>query len=408
VENTNQAWPAAEMERVMKVQEVIMKTMAGKLKWFEAAEILGVTPRTMRRWRERLEEHGYDGLYDYRKRRPSPKRMPVATLEKVLELYQEKYFDFNIRHFHEKLVEEEGVEISYTWVRLSLQAAGLVKKQKRRGQHRKRRPRRSLPGMLLHIDASTHGWFSDERSPDLITVLDDATSEIYYTQLVAEESTRTVMAALQEVVERKGIFCALYSDRASHFFVTPTAGEKVDPHRLTQVGRALKELGVKMIPAYSPQARGRSERNFRTWQGRLPQELRLRGITTVEQANQFLRDEHIAEFNERFAVAAEQKGSAFVRTRRRDLESVFSIQQERTVNPDNTVVWQNRVLQIEKTRWRNTLAGCSVVVHELLDSTVVIRYGPHEVARFSAEDLPTPRPRQRKPPRPSASHRRAA
>jgi hypothetical protein len=214
------------------------------------------------------------------------------------------------------------------------------------------------------------------------------------------------MAALREVVERKGIFCSLYSDRASHFFVTQKAGEKVDPYRLTQVGRALKELGVKMIPAYSPQARGRGERSFRTWQGRLPQELRLRGITTVEETNKFLRDEYIAEFNERFAVEAEQNGSAFVRTRRRDLDWIFSVQQERTVNPDNTVAWNNHVLQIEKTRWRNTLAGCSVVVHELLDSTVVIRYGPHEVARFPAEELPAPRPKKRKPPRPSASHRR--
>ena len=392
----------------MKVQEVILKAMAGKLKWFEAAEVLGVTDRTMRRWRERMEEHGYGGLYDYRKRQPSPKRLPVATLEKVLGLYQEKYFDFNIRHFHEKLVEVEDVEISYTWVRLALQAAGLVKKQKRRGAHRKRRPRRSLPGMLLHMDGSTHGWFQDERRHDLITVLDDATSEIYYAQLVEEESTRTVMAALWEVVKQKGIFCALYSDRGSHFFVTPKAGEKVDQHRLTQVGRALKELGIKMIPAYSPQARGREERSFRTWQGRLPQELRLRGIGTVEETNEFLRREYIAEFNRRFAVAAEQKGNAFLRSRRRDLMWIFSIQQERTVNRDNTVVWDNRVFQIEKTRWRNTLAGCTVVVHELLDGTVAIRYGPHEVGRYSAEELPTPRPRRRQPPRPSASHRRAA
>lgn len=392
----------------MKVQEVIMKAMAGKLKWFEAAEILGVTDRTMRRWRERMEEHGYDGLYDYRKRGPSPKRLPVATLEKVLQLYQEKYSDFNIRHFHEKLTELEGVEISYTWVRLALQAAGLVKKQKRRGTHRKRRPRRSLPGMLLHMDGSTHGWFQDERRYDLITVLDDATSEIYYAQLVEEESTRTVMAALREVVEQKGIFCALYSDRASHFFVTPKAGEKVDPHRLTQVGRALKELSIKMIPAYSPQARGREERSFRTWQGRLPQELRLRGLTAVAAANEFLRREYIAEFNRRFTVAAAQKGGAFLRSGRRDLEWIFSIQQERKVNRDNTVVWENRVFQIHKTRWRNTLAGCTVMVHELLDGTVAIRFGPHEVARYPATGLPTPRSPRHQPPRPSRSHRRVA
>lgn len=392
----------------MKVQEVILKAMAGKLKWWEAAEIVGVTDRTMRRWRERLAEHGYSGLYDYRRKRPSPKRVPVETLEKVLRLYQEKYFDFNVRHFHEKLVEVEGIDLSYTWVRLALQGAGLVKKQQRRGTHRKRRPRRALPGMLLHMDGSSHRWFQDERQEDLITVLDDATSEIYYARLVEEESTRTVLAALREVVEQRGVFCALYSDRASHFFVTPKAGEAVDPHRLTQVGRALRELGIKMIPAYSPQARGREERSFRTWQGRLPQELRLRGIRTREAANEFLRTEYVAEFNRRFAVPAAEKGSAFLRCRHRDLEGTFSIQHERTVNRDNTVVIGNRVLQIHKSRWRNTLAGCSVQVQELLDGSVVVRYGPHEVARYPATELPVQRPKRRGKPRPGASHRRAA
>ena len=207
----------------MKVQEVILKAIAGKLKWWEAAEILGVTDRTMRRWRYRYEKHGYGGLYDYRKKQPSPKRMPVETLEKVLHLYRERYFDFNVRHFHEKLEEEHGIQISYTWVKLALQGAGLVKKRSRRGTHRRRRPRRSLPGMLLHIDASKHAWVQDGRHYDLITILDDATSEIYYAQLVEEEGTRTLMPAVRQVVEQQGIFCALYSDRASHFFVTPKA-----------------------------------------------------------------------------------------------------------------------------------------------------------------------------------------
>src|SRR5438445_5300182 len=209
------------MERMMKVQEVILKAMAGSLKWWEAAEIIGVTDRTMRRWRERYQEGGYDGLYDRRKRRPSPKRVPLKTAEKVLQLYREKYFDFNVRHFHEKLAEEHGVQISYTWLKMALQGAGLVNKQRRRGTHRRRRPRRPLPGMLLHIDASKHAWFQDGRHWDLI-----------------------------------------------------------------------QELGIKMIPAYSPQARGRMERSYRTWQGRLPQELRLRKITTVEEANGFLRQEY--------------------------------------------------------------------------------------------------------------------
>jgi transposase len=396
------------MERMMKVQEVILRAMAGKLKWWEAAEILGVTDRTMRRWRQRYEQHGYDGLYDYRKGQPSPKRIPVETLEEVLALYGERYFDFNMRHFHEKLSEEHGIELSYTWVKLALQGAGLVKQRSRRGTHRRRRPRRSLPGMLLHIDASKHAWFQDGRYYDLITILDDATSEIYYAQLVVEEGTRTLMPALREVVEKRGVFCALYSDRASHFFVTPKAGGKVDPHRVTQLGRALQELGIQMIPAYSPQARGRMERSYRTWQGRFPQELRLREIASLEAANRFLREEYVGEFNRRFAVAAAGKGTAFVRTRRKDLDWVFAIQHERTVNHDNTIALENRTLQIEKTRWRDTLAGCTVTVYEFLEGSVAVRYGPHEVARYAAGQLPAATVRKPRSARPLGHKRRAA
>jgi transposase len=393
---------------MMKVQEVILKAMAGSLKWWEAAEIIGVSDRTMRRWRERYQEGGYDGLYDRRKRRPSPKRIAMKTAEKVLQLYREKYFDFNVRHFHEKLAEEHGVQISYTWVKMALQGAGLVNKQRRRRTHRRRRPRRPLPGMLLHIDASKHAWFGDGRYYDLITILDDATSEIYYAQLVEEEGTRTLMPAVREVIEQQGIFCALYSDRASHFFVTPRAGGKVDENQVTQLGRALKELGIKMIPAYSPQARGRMERSYRTWQGRLPQELRLRKMTTLVEANGFLRQHYQAEFNRRFAVTAAGKGSAFVRTRRKDLDWVFSIQHERTVNQDNTIALDNRILQIEKTRWRNTLSGCKVTVYELLNGKIVVRFGPHEVARFEPGNLPAKQSKVRKTAQPLGHNRRAA
>jgi transposase len=400
--------PSAEMERMMKVQEVILKAMAGSLKWWEAAEIIGVTDRTMRRWRERYQEGGYDGLYDRRKRRPSPKRVPLKTVEAVLQLYREKYFDFNVRHFHEKLTEEHGIKISYTWVKAALQEAGLVKKQRRRGTHRRRRPRRPLPGMLLHIDASKHAWFGDGRYYDLITIMDDATSEIYYAQLVDEEGTRTLMPAVREVIEHQGVFCALYSDRAGHFFVTPKAGGKVDEGQVTQFGRALKELRIKMIPAYSPQARGRMERSYRTWQGRLPQELRSRKVTTLEAANQFLRQQYQAEFNRRFSIVAAGKGSAFVKTRRKDLDWVFSIQHERTVNPDNTIALDNRILQIEKTRWRNTLSGCKVTIYELLNGKVVVRFGPHEVARFEVGTLPPAQPKVRKSAQPLGHNRKAA
>jgi transposase len=387
--------PEAVVERAMKVQEVILRAMAKRMTWWQAAEVIGISDRQMRRWRRRWEKFGYDGLLDRRRGRPSSRRVPLELAERVLALYREKYFDFNVRHFHEKLREHHGIALSYSWVKLALQGAGLVGKRSRRGVHRRRRPRRPLPGMLLHLDGSSHAWLGDGRRYDLLVVLDDASSEIYYAPLVEEESTRTVLAALRAVVEKKGVFCALYSDRASHFFETPKAGAKIDPHRLTQVGRALHELGIRMIPAYWPQARGRSERNFGTWQGRLPQELRLRGITTVEEANRYLRQEYIAEFNRRFAVRAAQPGSAFLPLQGQDLERIFALQHERVVNRDNTVEIAHRVLQIEKRPWRNTLAGCQVIVYEHPDGMLSVGYGPHLVGRFDAEGIPLAQPTRR-------------
>ena len=378
-------YSATEMERMMKVQDVLLKAMAKKISWLAAAEIIGVTPRTMRRWRERLEEHGYSGLADRRKGKASFRRVPLKTAEQVLKLYQEKYYDLNVRHFREKLRDEHGIDLSYTWIYQALLGAGLVQKRRKRAPHRRRRERRPLPGMLLHIDGSKHQWFNDDRWYDLIVILDDATSEIYYAQLVEEESTRTVMAGLREVIDTRGLFCALYSDRGSHFFVTVKEGERVDKHRLTQVGRAMKELGIQMIAAYSPQARGRSERSFGTWQGRLPQELRLAGIATLEEANRFLRERYIQEFNAKFSVPAAEKGTAFRRPSRTDLNWVFTVQTERVVAKDNTVAIGSRHWQIEKARFRHTLAGSTVTIHEHLDGTVSIRYGPHVVGRYTKE-----------------------
>lgn len=373
--------PARETERMMKLQDVILKAMAKKLTWIEAAEIAGMSVRNMQRKRQEYIEYGYTGLTDRRRGKTSYHRVAMATAERVLALYRDKYPDFNVRHFHEKLKEAEGIQLSYSWVKQALQGAGLVARRRKRGPHRRRRPRRPMPGMLLHIDGSKHRWFQDDRYYDLLVILDDATSRIYYAQLVEEESTRTVMTALREVIEREGLFCTLYSDRASHFFVTPKAGEPVDKSRLTQVGRALKELGVQMIPAYSPQARGRSERSFGTWQSRLPQELRLAAITTLEGANRFLREHYIAEFNQKFTVKAAERGTAFRRCGRSDLDWIFSIQTERVVAKDNTVAIRDQWWQLDKTRWRHTLAGQTVTIHQHLDATVSIRYGPHVVSR---------------------------
>jgi transposase len=381
-------YPGAARERAMKVEEVILRVVNKQSTFWQAARILGISPRHLHRVIARYRHSGFDGLLDGRKGRPSRKRMPWAVVEQVLSLYREKYFDFSVRHFHEKLREEHGVLYSYTCIKRLLQGAGLVVKARKRGLHRRQRERRPMAGMLLHIDASRHRWLGGEQWQDLLVVLDDATSEIYYAQLVEEESTTTVLAALREVVEQFGIFCALYSDRASHFWLTPKAGEIVDRQRLTQVGRAMRELRIEMIPAYSPQARGRSERNFGTWQGRLPQELRLRGITTPLEANRFLREHYIAELNRKFSVPAAQAGSAFLPASGIDLARIFSVQQERVVNQDNTVQVAKHILQIEKSKWRSTLAKCRVLVCEYLDGTWSVFYGPHLVGRYAADSSP--------------------
>lgn len=375
------AYPASARERAMKAEEVILRVVSKQLTFWQAASILRISPRHLRRIFRRYEQFGFDGLYDRRRSRPSARRVPLEEVERTLRLYQEKYFDFSVRHFYEKLREEHGMAYSYSWVKQLLQTAGLVKRAPQRGVHRRRRERRPMIGMMLHIDGSTHQWLAGRRD-DLIVVLDDASSEIYYAQLVEQESTATVMAALREVVEQRGIFCSLYSDRASHFWLTPKEGEAVDRQRMTQVGRALRELGIEMIPAYSPQARGRSERNFGTWQRRLPQELRLRGIRTREEANRFLRQSYIAEFNAKFAVRAAQPESAFAPVNGQDLHRIFSAQHERVVNRDNTISFGNQVIQIERVHWRGTLAGCRVQVCEHLDGSLGVFYGPHVLARI--------------------------
>ena len=393
-----QGYPAAARERAMKVEEVILRLLSKQLTFWQAAQILRYTPRHLRRvlWRYRCR--GFDGLLDQRRSRPSPRRMPWAVAEQVLSLYREKYFDFSVRHFHEKLREDHGILYGYTCIKRLLQGAGLVARAPKRGVHRRKRERRPMTGMLLHIDASTHHWLNQDQWHDLIMVLDDASSETYYAQVVEQESTLTVLAALREVVETRGMFCAVYSDRGSHFWLTPKEGEPVDRQRLTQVGRAMRDLGIEMIPAYSPQARGRSERAFRTLQGRLPQELRLRGITTLEEANRFLREHYIGELNRKFSVPPAQPETAFVPASGKDLQRIFSVQQERVVNSDNTVQVANRILQIEKSKWRGTLAKCRVLVCTHLDGRCSVYYGPHLVGRYPAtsecspEDLSATKP----------------
>jgi transposase len=377
-------YPARALERAMKVKEVITRALSGEINWMQAAEILGITDRHLRRWRNKWEKYGYEDLFDRRMKRPSPKRVAFSELEKVLRLYREKYFDLNVKHFVEKLHEEHRMRFSYTWVKSALQTAGLVQRYRKRGQHRKKRPRRPLPGMLLHVDGSKHRWIPGLNAyQDLIVVFDDATSEMYYARLVEEESTETVMAGLRQVIADRGVFCALYSDRGSHFVYTPQAGKVPDRHVKTQIGRALEQMGIELIAANSPEARGRCERLFGTWQGRLPQEIRLRKISTVEAANAYLPEWITTEHNRKFAITAQEPGTAFVPYGGTELDKIWSHQQERIVGNDNTVTYGKLSLQVPQQTFRFSLARCRVLVCRHLDTTISLHYGPHVLGHYN-------------------------
>ena len=381
-------YPKPALERAMKVQEVILRAISGQILWMEAAEILGITDRQMRRWKQRYEEYGYDGLYDRRKKIPSPRRVPLDKAEKILKLYREEYFDFNISHFYDKLRSEHNIRISYNWVRLALQGAGLIEKRARHDKHRKRRPRRPLVGMMLHMDGSPHDWLGKGTICDLIHAYDDANNRLYDIELVREEDSLSCMRILKTVVGKYGIFCSLYTDRASHFYFTKKAGEEVSKDRLTQIGRALQELGIHPIPSYSAQARGRSERLNRTLQGRIPQELRLRGIKTINEANKHLKTEYIKEHNRRFVRKPEEKESAFIAVPRTvDLDKIFCFKHERTVDNDNTISFKNRILQIGPSELRVSFAKCKVMVCEHLDGAISVDYGPHTLGYYMPKGL---------------------
>ena len=376
----------------MKFEEIYERAAKRQLSQSEAAEILGMSERTFRRWRGRFEADGAEGLYDRCLGKVSGRQVPVDTVMEVLDLFDTRYSDFTSKHFFDKLVSEHGFTRSYNWVRLTLQARGRVRKAPRRGAHRRKRPRRLLSGMMLHQDGSSHQWVVGQWWDMIVTIanhlawakMDDATSEIYSAFFVDEEGTMSTFEALSEVIEVKGLFCALYADRAGHYWYTPEAGGKVDRDNPTQVGRALIQLGIELIPAYSPEARGRSERMFGTLQKRLPQELRLAGITTMIEANRFLRKTFLPDHNRRFAITPEEPGSAFVPFAG-SLDDILCIQEERTVGNDNTVRYKRLTLQIPEDRHRHHYVKAKVRVHEYPDGHLAIFHGPRRLAVYNAD-----------------------
>ena len=367
----------------MKFESVLDRWERRQLSQAEAAEVLGMSERTFRRWRDRHDDEGLEGLYDRRLGKASAKRVPVDEIERVLTLYRSRYSGFTVKHFHEHLVKDHDFRWGYTWTKTVLHRARLVRKAPRRGAHRRKRPRRPMTGMMLHQDGSRHDWLPGlGRQIDLIVTMDDATSDIYSGFLVDEEGTTSTFQGLIDVVAEHGLPCALYSDRASHYFHTPEAGGKVDKEKLTQVGRALAQLGIEHIPAYSPEARGRSERMFGTLQDRLVKELGLAGITSIEAANRFITEVYLPEHNARFAVAPEQPVSAFVADRAGAWRDILCIHEERTVSNDNTVRYHGLSLQIPPSPVRHHFVKARVRVHEYPDGHLAVFLGPRCLARY--------------------------
>jgi transposase len=367
----------------MRFEEVYGGWRNRRLTQEEAAMILGVTDRTFRRYIDRYEESGLEGLADKRLNQVSHRRAPVDEIMALLDLYRNHHFGWNVRHFHDWYCQQGGTR-SYTWVKNQLQEARVIPKTKRKGVHRKRREASALPGMMIHQDGSTHEWVPGQKW-DLISTMDDATNEHYSLFFCAEEGTVSSFQGVKDVITKRGLFCSFYSDRGSHYWHTSEAGGKVDKNKPTQFGRAMAHLGITMIAAYSPEARGRSERAFATHQERLPKELALMGITTMAEANRYLLETYLPAFNRKFAHPAREEGSAFISYIGPALDDILCDQFDRTVQHDNCVRFENLILQIPKDEYRCNYIKANVKIHHYLDGTLALFHGPRKLANYDCK-----------------------
>jgi hypothetical protein len=367
---------------MLKFRDVLSRWERRELSMMEAGELLGMSERQFRRYRDRFEEEGEAGLIDRRLGKPSEKRIGAVEIDRMLELYRTVYRGWNVKHFHEHGVRDHKFNWGYTWTKTQLHAAGLVERAKRRGAHRRKRERKPCEGMMLHQDGSQHVWLAEQPPLDLIVTMDDATSTIYSAFLVEEEGTASTFCGLLETFEAHGLPCALYTDRGSHYFYTDKAGETVDKGRLTQVGRALDRLGVEHIPAYSPEARGRSERMFGTLQDRLVKELAHAGLQDIETANRWIREVYLPRHNARFAKPAALPETAFVAVDPALLRETLCVEEERVVGRDNTVTYRSLKLQLPESRMRAHYVKARVKVREYPDGSLAVLHGPRCLCRY--------------------------
>ena len=369
--------------RRMKFEEVYELRNESRITIEEAARMLCMSERNLRRHIERYEEEGLDGLNDKRLAHAAHNAAPVDEVFRLTELYNSRYRGCNASHFYDKYKQYHDGKRSYNWVKLTLQKQGVVSKSKKKGAHHRKRPRQPMPGMMIHQDASTHQWIEGVYW-DLVVTMDDATNEIYSAFFVDQEGTWSSFLGVKEVIETKGLFSSFYTDRGSHYWITDKAGKKVNKTNLTQFGRAMKQLGIEMIAAYSPEARGRSERMFGTLQGRLPLELKSAGITTMDDANRFLKHVFLPEFNQRFCVKSQIARSAFIPWKPGNIElnDILCIQDQRIVDNDNTISYKGKTLQISKDEIRYSYRKTKVKVHEYLDGRMAIFHGPRKLVEF--------------------------
>jgi len=372
--------------RKMRFEQAWEGCSEGRLSQFEAAQLLGMSERNFRRYCRRFEEDGLDGLIDRRLGQVSHRRAPVDEVMAMSERYRSRYQGWNVKHFHAWYRREGGTR-SYSWVKSRLQEGGLVVKAPGRGKHRKRRERAAWPGMLLHQDGSTHQWVPGCQW-DLIVTMDDATNEHYSMFFVEQEGTASSFQGIRDVIAARGLFCSLYTDRGSHYWNTPEAGGKVDKVNLTQVGRAMKQLGIEMIPAYSPEARGRSERMFATHQERLVKELALFGITDMDTANRYLREQYLPAFNAEFMQPAMEEGTSFVPCIASQIEDILCEHFDRVVGKDNCVSFERLKLQIPQDRVRMHYVKVKVRVLRYPEGDLAVFHGPRLLARFAADGQP--------------------
>ena len=365
----------------MRFTEIYDAWVHKRLNQEEAAQILGVSDRTFRRYLSNYKDQGIDGLLDQRMNQISWRRAPVDEVIALTTLYESRYLGWNAKHFFSFYKKKHSGKRSYTWVKKKLQNQGFISISCKRGVHRKKRERAPLEGMMLHQDGSDHEWVPNIRW-DLISTMDDATSNHYSMFFVEEEGTWSSFQGIKEVIQEKGLCCSLYTDRGAHYWTTPKAGGEVDKQQLTQFGRAMHQLGIEMIPAYSPEARGRSERAFKTHQGRLPQELALHGITTMDAANEYLKNVYMPAFNDEFAVTAAVEGSAFVPWISGEIDDILCEHYERTVGKDNCVRFEGLSLQIPKDQYRCHYIKAKVRVHRYADGQLSIFHGPRKLASY--------------------------